>query len=264
MVPLAIATPSLFPHCIAILVCWALPALYTLYGRDRGSAVFAVIEAVTCAIGNGLLTALPLYMASQDHSSDATDAAVQALIWLLFMAMYFPLEGTPPWASCPYLSSRAAYLWTAYLSSQLSSSLTARRPHERRPHRRRVGVRPSQPGNGRSTLPQRARTLDESSRPQQGLLLTRLSLALGRSSSARSAWARRSASRPLASPSGLTCTSTSATPTRAIQRTRTPSGSPLPFETGVLTPSPNPSPNRSPNPNPNPNPGPGPNQGTEA
>jgi len=93
VVPLAIATPSLFPHCIAILVCWALPALYTLYGRDRGSAVFAVIEAVTCAIGNGLLTALPLYMASQDHSSDATDAAVQALIWLLFMAMYFPLEG---------------------------------------------------------------------------------------------------------------------------------------------------------------------------
>ena len=102
VVPLAIATPSLFPHCIAILVCWALPALYTLYGRDRGSAVFAVIEAVTCAIGNGLLTALPLYMASQDHSSDATDAAVQALIWLLFMAMYFPLEGTPPWASCQH------------------------------------------------------------------------------------------------------------------------------------------------------------------
>ena len=42
IVPLAIATPSLFPHCIAILVCWALPALYTLHGRDRGSAVFAV------------------------------------------------------------------------------------------------------------------------------------------------------------------------------------------------------------------------------
>jgi len=93
LVPQVAHHASLLPHCIAILVCWALPALYTLYDRDRGSAIFAAVEALTCAVGNGLLTALPLYMASQDFSSYATDAAVQALIWVLFMAMYFPLEG---------------------------------------------------------------------------------------------------------------------------------------------------------------------------
>ena len=91
--PLLIATPTLLPTCVAILICWALPAIFTLHGRDRGSTVFAAIEVLTCAVGNGLLTALPLYMASQEHSSDATDTVVQALIWILFMAMYFPLEG---------------------------------------------------------------------------------------------------------------------------------------------------------------------------
>lgn len=84
----------MLPMLVAIVVCWAVPLLLTLWKKSKRDDVkFALIDAASCALGNGLLAALPLYMAGAAYSSDATDAAVHALIWILFMAVYFPLEG---------------------------------------------------------------------------------------------------------------------------------------------------------------------------
>lgn len=78
--------PSLFPTLIAILICWAAPSLLYLANKDKASTAFAITELVGCAIGNGLIAATPIYFGD----SDSSEFAVLAVIFLLFLFLYFP------------------------------------------------------------------------------------------------------------------------------------------------------------------------------
>jgi len=81
--------PSLFPTLIAILICWAAPSLLYLANKDKASTAFAMMELVGCAIGNGLIAATPIYFGD----SDSSELAVLAVIFLLFLFLYFPSGG---------------------------------------------------------------------------------------------------------------------------------------------------------------------------
>jgi hypothetical protein len=77
---------SMLPALLAVLICWATPALlYRRFSADtkaKAETHFAIVECVGCAVGNGLLAATPMLAAAYDLA-EQSEMLVLAMIWIL-------------------------------------------------------------------------------------------------------------------------------------------------------------------------------------
>eukprot|EP00966_Prymnesium_polylepis_P059642 1382928-Prymnesium_polylepis.1 len=85
--------PSMLPAVLAVVLCWVVPALCVVWQRDRSVARFAALELVTTGVGNALMLVTALYTAYYQWSDDGSVLAGEVVLWLLFVLLYFPVDG---------------------------------------------------------------------------------------------------------------------------------------------------------------------------
>ncbi|KAL1521864.1 hypothetical protein AB1Y20_021515 [Prymnesium parvum] len=137
---------SSLPLVTAALLCWFLPAVLVTQHSERSVAAFAIVEFVAALLGNGLFVGVELLTAH--WSEAASELALQLLLFVLLVVLYFPMDGhmnaaltAGAWA-CGQCTLKAAALFVAaqLFGSALAMELMelvvdpALREHIRPPH----------------------------------------------------------------------------------------------------------------------------------